>query len=472
VISRAAGAVARRISLESAGPVAIVEQRLVLPDNSQTPLGRPAGFSDLQASAPALYISDAMKTDRWLALSLILNGMLGAVVVSLMVYRAPSKVPPPAGSSAAPIHTANPRAAAAEDDRVASTPVVVGGTAPNAAEWPRWLDQLKRAGVSQKVIAGLVVSDFEARWERRVRDLQERSEKGELDADALGREHAKHDEELENELRVALDEDGFRAWDRENTLRDLPLDRLGLEPAARDTLYALRKNLLLERRQLEEAHRAGTLDDQDLEQRSSKLQTEYQRKLQEVLGDEGYSALNSPGDGATVELKREFKGVPLVDAQFDALLDVRHATDALRSDLERQSEANPSRTAEFEARSEALEAFRNQEYQRVLGPEAFAQFQRDNDQRYQTMKRYASTWNLSSGEIENVYGTLQSYEKAVRDYRQQALQAERQGQHVDWTEVGKTIDQISQQGEQALRASLGDDRFARMKRSSVLFFGQ
>ena len=88
------------------------------------------------------------------------------------------------------------------------------------------------------------------------------------------------------------------------------------------------------------------------------------------------------------------------------------------------------------------------------------------------MQQYAPAWGLSDGDINNLYDTIQSYEKSVRDYQARAEAVEGQGQSVDWPAVQKALREYAQQTEATLRKSLGDERFNKLKRNNVFAFGQ
>src|SRR5204863_6228587 len=101
-------------------------------------------------------------------------------------------------------------------------------TAPSARsrtgpEWQNWIDNLRAAGVSEKVLAGLVNSDFENRWRIKLREVEKQFQDGEIDSDAVVRANQDHDIELEKEMRAALGEEGFRRWDKEKWLAEFDL---------------------------------------------------------------------------------------------------------------------------------------------------------------------------------------------------------------------------------------------------------
>src|SRR6185369_16557198 len=123
---------------------------------------------------------------------------------------------------------------------------------------------------------------------------------------------------------------------------------------------------------------------------------------------------------------------------------------------------------EYERRVKGLDATREHEFQNTLGADSFAEYQKAQDGRYRTMKRFGPAWGLSDGDINNLYSTIQSYESSVRDYQQRAQTIQEQGQEVDWPAVQKALRDYAKQTEDILKKSLGEERFNKLKRSNVL----
>ncbi|HUR60096.1 MAG TPA: hypothetical protein VM029_20400 [Opitutaceae bacterium] len=418
---------------------------------------------------PALVLSpivtmlarDRMK--RWLCLSLLLNAALaGAWWHASGRATAPDHPVQPVG----PHFMARKNAAAGDTTNSAET-----GPAAKGAEWTRWLGALRGAGVSSRVLAGLVTADFEERWEKRLAQLQRDFEQGRLSLDDLVRIQRGHDAELEKEMRLALGDEGFRQWDKAVVLREMGASALELSTAEGEAAYALRKDLVAQLRAAEAAHDRGELDESDLAERLSTLERDHQEKLKPLLGAERYAALQGRGDDIRGELRRELRKIALEPAQFDALAEARRASDREHAEVARQEEGG-AKGVDFELRRAAIDAAREREYERVLGPVAYADYQRNNDTRYQVMQRYANAWKISEAEIAGVYATIRSYENTVRGYRQQALAAEQVGQPADWVAVQRRITQYTQQTEDALRRSLGEERFEKLKRHSALTLEQ
>ena len=86
---------------------------------------------------------------------------------------------------------------------------------------------------------------------------------------------------------------------------------------------------------------------------------------------------------------------------------------------------------------------RDQEYQRVLGTDAFNSLQEQQDPGYSQMKKYETLWGLDDSKIDYVYGTMNQYAKSVQDYQAQVSALQAQGQSVDWDAVNNYLQQLA-----------------------------
>ncbi|MGA3284092.1 MAG: hypothetical protein ABSD57_06510 [Verrucomicrobiota bacterium] len=392
---------------------------------------------------------------------LVLNMVLAGAVIILALRRPTVQHLPPAV----------PNASKASSNK---TPLVIAGHEPQSytnlattADWRQWIDQLRAAGVPNGVLARLVQSDFDDRWQKRQDEVQEEYNRGEVDVDALTALTLKHEVEQENELRTALGEEGFRSWNQERLFQGLNLKDLNLTAAETNALYALKKNLQQRLRDLDQSKLNGEIDQADLNDQQEKAQASFDQQLKALLGDERYATMQGIVDAAG-DLRRNLRDVNPSSAQFAAMLDIQSNWNASRMALQLQADKAPD--ASIEQQIKAMDDARDREYQRVLGTNGFEKFQAEQDSRYTDMERYANNWGISDADIGYVYRTIQYYEKSVQDYRQQVQAFNQQGQAIGSDTVQKNLQQFSQQTEQSLRNYLGDDRFNKLKRNGIINF--
>lgn len=396
---------------------------------------------------------------RWLTISLILNAALLAVL--LLRTRAPDKITRPQG----PVPTAKIEAPTSQ------SPQAQPATHTKSTDLNSWLTDLRAAGVPNKILANLVIADFENRWDVKERDLQKQFDTGDLDANALTRAEDERIAEREQTLRNALGEEGFRQWDKENTLRDLNLENVNLSDAETDSLYQLRKTLSQNQRDLQTASHAGKIDDADLSQKLSALQTQYDTQVQTLLGNDRYAQMTASPDAAAADLRRKTKDLHPTDGELTALAAAQQQWNDQRAALDHQLESAQVTPEQHDAQMQALNSARDQAYQSALGTNSFAEYQKSQDPTYQAMKHFSATWQLTDDDIDYLYSTLQYYKTSVANYQQQAQTLQNQGQPVDWTNVQKSISQFSGQVDQTLQNYLGDDRLKKLEQNNVLTLG-
>lgn len=400
-----------------------------------------------------------MSRDRWLLVSIAANALLAAGWLASFAYSSAGR---PAPATSAPPRIDPPRLAGS----ASLAPATIAGESDGAAEWPRWIRSLRAAGVSARLLATLVTADFDHRWENRQRELQHRFERGEIDAATLTHAQGDHDQEQDREVRAALGEADFHAWKKDLVLRDLTFAGVALSPAESDQIYAWRASVEAQRRALEAAHRRGEIDDASLADRAAAVAADGQAKINALLGDARLAVLNLADDGVEVSLRQTTAQLNLPAKEFDELADLQRARVALQNDLDRANASDPSSSA----RHLAVDAARDEAYERILGPERFDEWRKSADRRYQVMQHYASALYLSDADIANVYASLQQQEKQARDYQLQALAATERGAPANWAAVQDQIDESKRQTEAALRQSLGEERFEKLQRNHVIVF--
>jgi len=157
------------------------------------------------------------------------------------------------------------------------------------------------------------------------------------------------------------------------------------------------------------------------------------------------------------------------DSQVSGMEAAQKTWNAQRNQLDIKLQKGEVTAEDYEQQMKTLDAQRDQQYQQVLGADGFAQFQREQSEQYQMLKRIGPGLGFTPDDVNNLYAMMQDYQNGVRDYRDRAQQLQSQGQTVDWSAVDKVLANYSQQTENALRAELGD-KFDKLKRSNVMPF--
>jgi len=393
-----------------------------------------------------------MQLKHWLFLSAALN-----VTAAIYFFRTPSSVPGPAPAVGAPT---GPAAAQATRSAPTKPAMIVNG----------WVPALRQAGWTEERVGAIAAADFEARWQQRLADAQRRYNRGEMTEDALALFKLQHDAEQETELRAVLGEDGFARWDRESVLQNFDRQRFNLSAAEQDGLYSLSRELRQAQHDAEQARLEGKMDEGDADRQASQGQSQYEEKLKALLGDERYARLQSDNNPSAGELQRQLLALNVGPDETAAMLQAQQQWTAATAKLEEQFQQEQLTGPDYDRQVEALNAERDASFKKALGPEQYAEYQNDQDERYRTLKRYSDAWGLKGDDVKSLYGTIQSYESSMKNFQERARTAEAQGQSVDWPAVQATLAEYAHQTETTLKNSLGPSLLNKLVQQNVIGF--
>ena len=319
------------------------------------------------------------------------------------------------------------------------------------------LEELRRAGVSGRLIAAVAAADYEEKWRNRLLAQQEEFARGEISEVELELFVAAHEDGLEARMRHALGEAGFREWDQERQLKDFDLERLQLSGPEQESLYQLRRGLLEERRKMQAARLRGEIDEGDLERLSEAAHDACEQRLKDLLGETRYTSLQS-GDNPSGGLRRHLTRLHVSDAQVEILL----AAQGRWLESQNQSEADGPTHQEM---LQSLAAQRDEVFLQTLGP--FAELQKNQDSRYQAMQRHAKAWNLSGDDITWLYASLLRHDSSEQEHRQRMAETA-----ADPEAEQSMLRDLERQVDQDLRTYLGSERFERLKQARIIGSGR
>lgn len=396
-----------------------------------------------------------MNRSPLLVTSLTLNVALAGLAAWLAVARSPRGAVAPAGPAVFAAPATSIANAALRTADLATVP------SPDARAW---IPALRAAGVPDAVLAKLAAASFDEQWDKRRRTLRQQWERGELDDDSWAQFNRQHDAELEAALRAAVGDAAFVAWHKAKLLAGLGLERIALSPDETDALYALRKDLLQQRRDLDVRRRAGSIDDAQTANLEDQLEADYEAKTKALLGDDRYAALHRGNDRVEGSLRRNLQSLNVDAAKIDAVVAVeqqwRDRRSAIDADAAREAQLSPDA---YQAKLSALEAERDAALQRELGADGLDRLRQLQDERYRKLTRYAQLWQLTPDEVQNVYGALRDYAQSVEEYRREAL-----NRGVNWDATQQAVDKYRAAMAASLHAKLGDTKYQKLTASDVL----
>jgi hypothetical protein len=393
-------------------------------------------------------------------ISIAANLVLAGVVATLLWRGRPAvpvPVAPPASPVVAPASVSRPAPRAAEP----AAATAAGRIAPET------IAQLEQAGISRSVLGSALREDFNRRWDRKLVELVQRFAPREMPP----REYVEFERlrraELVRELTEALGADGYRAWDKEQTLRTLNNAGVPMSPEEAEQAYRLQKEFDQQHWELEMAMDDGVADRADGAALQAQAQQALSRQIEQLLGKERFDAMQGMPD-PIAEVSRRYGDLNPTPGQANAVVraeeDYRVREEALAARLGR----NPAEAMDVAAELQALADAREEELRRIFGAAAYDEQKRRNDSTYQTLQQYAGAWGLQDQEVQGAYRTLHAYHNEMERIRRVAGIREEAGQTVNWREVNATIEQLRRKTEADLDAQLGVDRVHRLEQNGMM----
>ena len=254
----------------------------------------------------------------------------------------------------------------------------------------RWLiDQLRAMGVPNPVLARIVEADLDATWTRQTAAA---ALKCHGDPQTMAALQLEIDLGKDAVMRAALGEAGFKAWDHANLLREINSGKVSLTMAETDAAYDLWKKFQTRSLAIKKAQIQGQMDEADASEAYDQATAELGRQMQDLLGADRYAQARQTDPAASAAgLRQEFAAANPSEDQFQSLLKTQQQWNEQRAALDRQFQATPE-DSNYADQLKALEAARDQEYQRVLGTNAFDNLQKQSDTGFALMKKYENLW--------------------------------------------------------------------------------
>ena len=387
-------------------------------------------------------------------------------IVAMLLWRdqtaALSPVAPPARPASAQPATPKPESVAKE----------LQSKSTGAQLTPAVVAQLEQTGVSRDILVNVLLEDLNRRSSKRLLDLQKKYAPR-LVPDREMRELTRaSDAEQIRELKTALGEEGYLAWDKEQTLHALnrarvPGDELPMTAEEAEQAYRLQKEFDDKNQELQMAMEDGVADKADGGTLQAQAQQALDRALEKLLGPQRFAELRGNIDPAT-EVYRKYGDLNPTSDQAKAVVLAEGDYRARESALATQLNENPGDAANVTLKLKALSDAQDENLRQIFGAEAYDNMKRQNDPTYKTLQQYAGAWELKDNEIQSVYDTIHSFQDQADRTRSAAEMSEAAGQRVNWREINSAIEQAQQQTEAGLQNLIGSERLQRLKQNGVL----
>jgi len=346
-------------------------------------------------------------------------------------------------------------------------PVASRPTAARPEETADVFARLEKAGVSRIVLADIMRNDHRRRWGKRVRELENRFAPKQPPQREYVTLRRLEEEDEDRELKQTLGEEGYAAWDKEQTLRKVNFEEVPMKPEESDRVYQLDKQLDDKLREMRLAMEYGDADVADMSTLQMKAQDEYEKALENLLGKERYDKLKGYSF-PVVEGHAEFNELNPSPDQVSALQSAVSGYQAAEAELSKRIADKPMDAAAIAAELKTMNEAQEQSMRKAIGADAYEALRREHDETYQALTQYAQAWHLQDNEIEPVYQKLKAYEDNVEWLRKAAQMTELAGQTADWSAVKATIERSRQATQSELEALVGPDRARAIARNGLL----
>lgn len=400
-----------------------------------------------------------------LRLSLGANAALLTVVAWLLWRDRPPAAqlsPPPAPPAAAQSATSGADASSRESR---PKPSDGGLTRPAIA-------QLERMGIARDTLINVLLETVNHHSTAQILALQKRYAPEPV-PDREMRELARaFDAERIRAIKAAFGDDGYRAWDKDQKLRELngarpPGDTLVMTDAEAEQAYRLQKEFDDKSRELQGMMEDGSADRADVGALQAQAQQNLDRELEQLLGPGRFNELRGNADPAK-EVYQTYGALNPTPVQATAVLQAEQDHRDREAALAKRLSATPEDPAKVTAELKAISDAQDEKLRQVFGAEAYDRIKQQNDPAYQTLEKYASAWQLDSTQVQSVYATLHAFQDQAGLVRDAAQMREAAGQHVDWHAIDAAIEQARQQAMAGLQNVVGDERLWRLKQNGVL----
>jgi hypothetical protein len=387
------------------------------------------------------------------------------VIVAVLLWRDPRAAPPPVAPSARP---AAAQSETPKTDAALNLPLKSAG--PKLT--PSAITQLEQKGISRGILVDVLLEDLNRRSTERVLELQKKYAPR-LVPDREMRELSREsDAEQIRELKEAFGKEGYLAWDKEQTLRNMnrarvPGDDLPMTAAEAEQAYRLQKEFDDKNQELQMAIEDGVADKADAGTLQALAQQALDRELEKLLGSQRFNELRG-NTNPTIEVFRTYGDLNPTPDQAKAVLLVEQDYRAREAALARRLNENSADAANLTAELKAMSDAQDENLRQIFGTAAYDNVKQQNDPTYKTLKQYAAAWELKDQEIQSVYEALHAFQDQADRTRTAAEMSEAAGQRINWREINPAIEQARQQTEAGLQNLIGGERLQRLKQNGIL----
>ena len=329
-------------------------------------------------------------------------------------------------------------------------------------DYPAFVKKLRAAGLSEATIATLLVAEIRDRSIDDHIGLQRKMNRGELTQEEMQKQQRQMQKEQEATLEALLGKDGYRRYqiDHDYQLRQLTATG-NFTPESIEKYYDLRKANQEQLRDLQDKYQAQGIDPMDYQDQTQALQKAFQDEMAKTLGTDVASKIRAETDWQVQNLRRQMSAVKVSDDEYAQLGQVLQNYQQEQQRLSAMQRRGDASGQDLSPQYQALEQQRKDQLATLLGPQRYAEYEKQQDGTFQQTKQWGKPNGLNDEQVDYVYQVIKSWRQ-----QQQDLQKMRSEQQYKKEDYSRAVEQLNADTRNALQRFLGVERYNKFKNAT------
>ena len=326
-------------------------------------------------------------------------------------------------------------------------------------DYPVFVRKLRAAGLSEATIATLLVAEIRDRTIDDYIALQRKFNRGEMTQEDMQKQQRAMQKDQEATLETLLGKDGYRRYQIDH---DYQLRQLGasgnLPPEAIEKYYDLRKANQDALRDLQDKYPAGSYEYQD---QVAAQQKAFQDQMVQALGSNTVASINAETSWQVQNLRRQLQAVKVSDDEYMQIGQIFQNYQQEQQRLSALQQRGDVSGQELQPQYQAIAQQQKDQLTALLGPERYAEYEKQNDYVFQQTKQWGTPNGLNAEQVDYVYQVLKNWRQ-----QQQDMQKMRSDPQFKKGDFGATMEQLTSDTRNTLQHFLGADRYTKFKNAT------
>lgn len=350
---------------------------------------------------------------------------------------------------------------AEEVDRAPKRKTIVEGPV-ESDHYPTFIRKLRALGLSEQSIATLVVGEVVQNAIDDQIALQLKLNTGEITQEEYQKQLRQLQKDREGLLVTLLGEENFRNYQINHDYQLRQLAQTGrFQAETLEKYYDARKKHSEAMADLSEKLALREIDQTEYEARQLALQEEYDAELNQALGADTARSLRAETDWQVINLRRQMQNVTVSNTEYDRIAEALWKSQREFQKLQSRQRTGEASWQDLRPQQEAIEEDKKNQIAAILGPDRYAEYEKQSDGTFQSLKRWGQPNNLTPQQVDSVY-------QAIKDWRNQQKELQRQlrDKEIKNEDYRLANDDLTAATRNSLSRYLGADAYERMKKAT------